>query len=198
MGKNVYFLLSDLFCCLGFSGVVFFAVWAGATRLPKQQKTKTRPRPNSKKKRPPPEEQKKTRDPPFLIDPLRSLIFSKNVRALHVRGRVFFCCLGGGRVVFFAVWAEGVFHFCLFGRPRVLCCCLHGGRVLFCAVWAEACLFFAVWAGTGVHSLTGLPGWALKGLTTKKTKQQKTTRVPGLMRSTLREWYQETKSYPPL
>ena len=24
------FLLSGLFCCLGFSGVIFFAVWAGA------------------------------------------------------------------------------------------------------------------------------------------------------------------------
>ena len=43
-----------------------------------------------------------------------------------------------------------------------LFCCLGGGRVDF----------FAAWAGTGVHSLTGLPGSALRGPTTKKTKQQ--------------------------
>ena len=29
LGKSVYFLLSGLFCCLGFSGAFVFAVWAG-------------------------------------------------------------------------------------------------------------------------------------------------------------------------
>ena len=40
------FLLSGLFCCLGFSGVTLFAVWAGACFIfagarapPKKQKT---------------------------------------------------------------------------------------------------------------------------------------------------------------
>ena len=99
-----------------------------------------------------------------------------------------FCCLGGGRVLFFAVWVGG------------------GGGVggggaffFFFAVWAGACSFFAVWAGacfffcclglgrvffllfgrgTGVHSLTRLPGSSLSDPTTKETEQQKKTRVP--------------------
>ena len=59
-------------------------------------------------------------------------------------GVLFFCCLGGGRVYFFDVWAGDVLlFFLLFGR------------------------------GTGVHSLTGLPGSSLSDPTTKKTKQQK-------------------------
>ena len=33
-------LLSGIFCCLGFSGVIFFAVWAGAQAPPNQQKKK--------------------------------------------------------------------------------------------------------------------------------------------------------------
>ena len=80
------FLLSGLFCCLGFSGVVFFAVWSGACSFfcclgggpgPAQTAKKmTRPRPNSKKKK----------TPPPLPD-------------------VFFCCLGGWVCLFFAVWA---------------------------------------------------------------------------------------------
>ena len=84
----------------------------------------------------------------------------------------------------------------LFGRGgRVVFCCLGGGRVLFFAVWAGACSFFAVWAGvcsffllfgpgaclfvllfgrgTGVHSLTRLPGSSLSDPTTKETEQQK-------------------------
>ena len=49
---------------------------------------------------------------------------------------------------FFAVWAGGVFFFLLFGR------------------------------GTGVHSLTRLPGSSLSDPTTKETEQQKKKRVP--------------------
>ena len=52
-------------------------------------------------------------------------------------------------------------------------CCLGGGRVLVVAGWAGECCFFAVWAWTGVHSLTDVPAWAGWGLTTRKTKQQK-------------------------
>ena len=55
---------------------------------------------------------------------------------------------------FFAVWA--------------------GGHVLFLAVRAGG-VFFAVRAGTGVHSLTGLPGWALRDLTTKRPNSKKKT-----------------------
>ena len=91
------FLLSGRFCCLGFSGVIFFAVWAGAFFFfavwagaqapPKQQKKKTRPRPNSKKKRAP--------APSERVD---FLLF----------GRV-------GVFIFLAVWAGGVFFFCCLG-----------------------------------------------------------------------------------
>ena len=182
MVRVFIFLLSGLFCCLGFSGaffllfgrgrVLFFAVWAGAQALPK------RPRPNSKKNTPPP-----------LPD-------------------VFFCCLGGWVCLFFAVWAGGACSVfcCLGGGACSFFCCLGGGRVFFSAVWAKGrvffsfavwaggrVLFFAVWAeacffllfgpgacffllfgrGTGVHSLTGLPGSSLSDPTTKKTNQQK-------------------------
>ena len=54
---------------------------------------------------------------------------------------------------FFFVFGRGVFTFLLSGQGRVYV--LLFGR------------------GTGVHLLTGLPGSALKGTTTKKTKQQK-------------------------
>ena len=64
--------------------------------------------------------------------------------AVWAGGRIYvFCCLGRGVFFFFAVWAGGVFIFLLFGR------------------------------GTGVHSLTGLPGSSLSDPTTKKTEQQK-------------------------
>ena len=95
---------------------------------------------------------------------------AKKKNAWRARDAVFFCCLGWGV-------AGGGWFYCLGGRGR--------GRVFF---------FFAVWAGgvfilllfgrvsffllfgrrTGVHSLTGQPGSALRGPTTKKTKQQKT------------------------
>ena len=53
-----------------------------------------------------------------------------------------------------------------------LFCCLGGGHVLFLAVRAGV-VFFVVRAGTGVRSLTGLPGWALRDLTTKKPNSKK-------------------------
>ena len=167
------FLLSGLFCCLGFSGLFFFAVWSGACFFfcclgggpgPAQTAKKiTRPRPNSKKK---------TRPRPF-----RACFFF----AVWAGGCVcfllfgpgsvfFFLLLGGGRVLFFAVWAGvvfffavwaggvfffllfgpgGVFFFLLFGRRRVFfVCCLGRGRVFF----------FAVWAGDG-SSLTYRSAW---------------------------------------
>ena len=55
----------------------------------------------------------------------------------------YFCCLGGG-VFFFLLFGPGACSFCLlFGR------------------------------GTGVHSLTRLPGSSLSDPTTKETEQQK-------------------------
>ena len=77
---------------------------------------------------------------------------------------IFFCCLGGGRVLFFAVWAGACSFFCCLGR----------GRVLFLAVWAGGVLFFLLFGrGTGVHSLTRLPGSSLSDPTTKEPEQQK-------------------------
>ena len=151
------FLLSGLFCCLGFSGVIFLLFGRGP-----------RPRPNSKKKHAPAQTaKKKTRPRPFRACFFFFLLFGRVgvfVFCCLGGGRVFFCCLGGGRVLFFAVWA---------------------GACSFFAVWAGACSFFAVWAGgvfffvfflfgrgTGVHSLTHLPGSSLSDPTTKETEQQ--------------------------
>ena len=64
----------------------------------------------------------------------------------------FFLLFGRGRV-FFAVWAGACSFFCCLGR----------GRVFF--------LLFG--RGTGVHSLTRLPGSSLSDPTTKETEQQK-------------------------
>ena len=64
----------------------------------------------------------------------------------------------GKSVHFFVVWSFLLFG--LFGR--YVFCCLGGGVFHF--------LLFG--RGTGVHSLTGLPGSSLSDPTTKKTKQQ--------------------------
>ena len=153
------FLLSGLFCCLGFSGVIFFSVWAGApffcclgggpgpaqTAKKKQQK-KHAPAPSDR----------------------------------------FFCFAvwAGGCVHFFVVWAGGVFFFVVWAGGVFLCLLFGRGRVLFFAVWAGSCSFFCClgWErvffllfgrGTGVHSLTRLPGSSLSDPTTKETEQQK-------------------------
>ena len=87
---------------------------------------------------------------------------------------LFFLLFGRGVVFFLAVWAGGVFFFCclggVFGR----------GRVFVFAVWAGGVFFFFLLfgRGTGVHSLTRLPGSSLSDPTTKDTEQQKKTRVP--------------------
>ena len=67
----------------------------------------------------------------------------------------FFCCLGGG-VFFFCCLGGGVFCFLLFGP---------GACVFF--------FFLLFGRGTGVHSLTRLPGSSLSDPTTKETEQQK-------------------------
>ena len=78
----------------------------------------------------------------------------------------------------FAVWAGACLFFsCLSGGSCFFCCL---GRVhFFFAVWAGGMFFVSLFGrGTRVHSLTGLPGSSLRDPTTKKTKQQKKTRVP--------------------
>ena len=61
-----------------------------------------------------------------------------------------------------------MFLFLLFGP---------GACHFFFAVWAGACFFLLFGRGTGVHSLTGLPGLS-SDPTTKKTKQPKKKKVP--------------------
>ena len=104
---------------------------------------------------------------------------------------LFFLLFGRGRV-FFAVWAGGVFFcfFCCLGGGRVLFFAVWAGACSFFAVWAGACffllsgrgrVFFLLFGrGTGVHSLTRLPGSSLSGPTTKETGQQKKNTVPVL------------------
>ena len=96
----------------------------------------------------------------------------KNKHAPAPSERVLFCCLGG--------WACLCFC-CLGGGGVVMFCCLGGGRVFFFPFWAGSCVLFLLCGrGTGVHSLTGLPGSSSSDPTTKKTKQQKQkkARVP--------------------
>ena len=159
------------FCCL--DGSVFFFVLFGRGRGP---------RPNSKKKHDPAQTAKTTTRP----RPFRACCFLLFGR---VGVFVFFCCLGRRRVFFFAVWAGCVF-FLLFGRGRVLFLLFGRGACSFFLLFGRgACFLFAVWAGgvfffllfgqgTGVHSLSGLPGSSSSDPTTTKTKQQKKTRVP--------------------
>ena len=173
------FLLSGLSCCLGFSGVCCFAVWARARFIFFLCGRGRGARPNSNNK--------KTRPQNCILSkkhpPAQTALFGPGA---------YFCCLGGwacvfcllfGRVggffvfpawagaVFFAVWA-GRFFFLLFGRWLFLF--LLFGRVcvfVFCCMSGCVC-FLLFGRGTGVHSLTGLPGSSSRG-PTKKTKQQK-------------------------
>ena len=129
------FLLSGLFCCLGFSGVlfllfgrvcVFFLLFGRGPR----------PRPNSKKKRHRPNS-KKLNTPPPLPSVFFVLLFGRVV--------FFFAVWAGWRVFFsFAVWADD--FFCCLGVCSFFCC-LGGWRVLFLLLGPGACFFFSVWAG---------------------------------------------------
>ena len=83
-------------------------------------------------------------------------------------------------LVYFAAKAGAGVHVCfllLGGGACLRFCCLGGqrkGRVFVFAVWVGSRVsFFSVGTGTGVHSLTGLPGLFLRGPTTKKTKHKK-------------------------
>ena len=144
-----------MFCCLG-GGV-------GPAQTAKKKN-----RPNRKNKHDP--------------DPAERVFFLLFGRV----GMFIFCCLGGMRVYFFAVWAGGVLFFCCLGGVVLIdFFCLGGGVFFFCCLGGGegggvvgACFFSAVWAlffllfgrGTGVHSLTGLPGSSLRERRPNKKK----------------------------
>ena len=180
-GQSVYLFVVCCFLLFGLFGCCFFAVWAGAcfffavwagARAPPNQQKKTRLRAQTAKKQ--------TRPRPFRACFLLLfgrvtcaffffLLFGRGCGGGGGGGRSFFFFLLFGRCAcfFFVVWA-GVACLCF--------CCLAGGR--FC--------FLLFGRGTGVHSLTGLPGSSSSDPTTKKTKQQKKkTRVPNIIRGTL-------------
>ena len=106
MGKSVYFfLLSGLFCCLGFSDVIFFAVWAGACFFC------------------------------FLLFGRVGVFIFCCLGGWRVvffavwAGGVFFFAVWAGACSFFAVWAGACSFFCCLGRGHVFFfCCLGGGR----------------------------------------------------------------------
>ena len=171
--------------------VLFFAVGAGATPLPKQQKITHDPARTAKKtKTRPPKQQKENL--PHRSTP--KLDFKQKCEGAPRKGA---CCV-------FAVWAGCVFHFLLFGRGACFISCRLGGcvfhfllfgrgaRFLFCCSGGGR-VFFAVRPET--DSFTGLPGWALRGLTTKKTKQLK---KKGFRKSLLMARIHYIKSSAPL
>ena len=138
-GKSGCFLLSGLFCCLGFSGVYFFAVRAGSYCIfcclgggvgPAQTK-------KNKKKHTAQTAKQKKNDP---SDRFFCLLFGR-VSVFFVlfgRGAFFFAVWAGcrsffffawaSRFCFFAVWAGVVVVFCCLGGVRAFFCCLGGGR----------------------------------------------------------------------
>ena len=100
----------------------------------------------------PPKQEKKTRPRPFRAWFLFAVWAAGCVYFFCWRRTCFFCCLGGWRFCFFfAVWAGACFF-----------CCLGRGRV-----------FLLVGRGTGIHSLTRLPGSSRSDPTTKATERQK-------------------------
>ena len=128
------FLLSGLFCCLSFSGVIFFLFGRGRVVFFVLLFGRGRgPRPNSKKTKDPAQTAKNINTPP----PLPSVFV--------------FCCLGGWACLFFLLFlGRGSFFFGCLGRWRVLFCCLGGVRVYVFAVWARVVFFvLAVWARGG-------------------------------------------------
>ena len=94
---------------------------------------------------------------------------------------LFFLLFGRGAFFFFLLFGRGAcffFFFLLFGRGRVLFFAVWAGACFFLLFGPGACFFLLFGRGTGVHSLTRLPGSSLSDSTTKETEQQKKTRVP--------------------
>ena len=150
------FLLSGLFCCLGFS-VVFVLLFGRGRVLFLLFGRGRGPRPNSNKKKNAPAQTAKKKTP------------------LHPPSMFFFCCLGGWACLCFCGLGAGVFLFLLFGRGSCFFLLFGRGRVYVFAVWAVrggygggvgffCCLggwrdfVFAVWAGDG-SSLTYRSAW---------------------------------------
>ena len=152
VGKSVYFFVVWSFLLFGLFGCYFFYCLGGGVFFLLFGRG-PRPRPNSKKNTPPPKQQKKKKKKKHAPAPSERVFF-----AVWAGGVFFFLLFGRGRVLFFAVWAGGVFFFLLFGPG--------------------ACFLLLFGRGTGVHSLTRLPGSSLSDPTTKETEQQKKTRVP--------------------
>ena len=122
----IFVLLSGLFCCLRFSGVIFFLFGQGRVVFFCCLGGGAGPAQTAKKKKHTPKQQKKQKNDPPLPSVLLFVLFGRV-------GVLCFCCLGGGGggggLFFFAVWAGGVLIFLLFGRGGVLFfCCLDGGR----------------------------------------------------------------------
>ena len=177
------FLLSGLFCCLGFSGVIFFllfgqgrvyfffAVWAGV-RAPPKQKKKHAPGPHCKKNTPPAQTAKKSHAPgPNSKKKKKKRLPTKQQKQktptaqtakknnTHTRpNSKNNNTLGRGGACFFAVWAVGVSFLFLFGRGALFFLTVWAGGMLFVAVWAGGVFVFAVWAGDG-SSLTYRSAW---------------------------------------
>ena len=147
------------FFCVWAGGVfIFLAVWAGeGSSLTYRSAWLVFKGPNNKKY-----QTAKKQKHGFLHNGMVNPPYSK-VRVFLFLLSGLFCCLGFSGVVIFSVWAGAYLIFC----------CLGGGRVLFFAVRAGGVFFFCCLDGDG-SSLTYRPGWlGSKGLTTKKTKQQK-------------------------
>ena len=182
-------LLSGLFCCLGFwcvcvcvffllfgqGRVSFFAVWAGATPLPKQQKIKHAPARTAKTNTTPRSNTKKNHDPlPHPSTP--KLDFQQKCEGAPRKGAcLLFCCLGGGACfIYFAVWAGGVwscfifpvwaggvfYFFPVWAGACFIFCYLGGGRVLF-LLFGRGAFFFAVRAGGVFFCCSGRDGSSL-------------------------------------
>ena len=123
----------------------------------------------------------------FVVWAFRVFFFS-----LFERVRVFcFCCVGGGRVLFFAVWAGACSFFllCERGACSFFCClggcvfffCCLGGGVFFLLLFGRVRVFFLLFGrGTGVHSLTRLPGSSLSDPTQKRSNSKKKNTGSGL------------------
>ena len=150
--RVLFVLLSGLFFVCAFRVLYFFAVWAGGVFYFMLFGRGRGPRPNSKKKN----------------DTART---AKKKQALAPSERAFVAVWAGGREYVFAVWAVGVFLFCCLGGCRFfflavwagacVCVCFFfffaaGGAFIVFAVWARGVFFLFCCLGGG-REFTHLP-----------------------------------------
>ena len=165
--RVLFFVLSGLFCCLGFLVVNCFCCFGRGRVLFCCLGGGPGPAQTAKKKK---------KHAPAPSKHVCFLLFGRVVVGV--------CCLGRG-VFFFAIWAGVVFLFLLFGRVavfffllfgegggggRFFFCCLGRVRVFFCCLGRGRVFLFAVWAGDG-NSLTYRSAW----LFFKRPNNKKTT-----------------------